>query len=53
MGSIRGLKLGVKMIGAKPVAIIYIGLSAMNEKQALRKSILRKIGSSARKLCRN
>lgn len=52
-GSIRGLKLGVKMIGAKPVATIYIGLSAMHEKQALRKSILRKIQKSAKKLCCN
>jgi hypothetical protein len=51
-GSIRGLKLGVKMIGAKPVATIYIGLSAMNEEQALRKSILRKTQNSAKKLCR-
>jgi multimeric flavodoxin WrbA len=52
-GSIRGLKLGVKMIGAKPVATIYIGLSAMHEKQTLRKSILRKTQNSVKKLCRN
>jgi len=52
-GSIRGLKLGVKMIGAKPVATSYIGLSAMQEKQVLRKSILRKIQNSANKLCCN
>jgi hypothetical protein len=50
-GSIRGLKIGVKMIGAKPVATIYIGLSAMQEKQVLRKSILRKTQNSAKKLC--
>lgn len=52
-GSIRGLKLGVKMIGAKPVATIYIGLSAMQEKQVLRKSILHKMQKSAKKLCCN
>ena len=52
-GSIRGLKLGVKMIGAKPVATIYIGLSAMQEKQVLRKSTLRKMQNSAKKLCCN
>ncbi len=52
-GSLRGLKLGVKMIGAKPVATIFIGLSAMHEKQALRKPTLRKIQNSAKKLCHN
>lgn len=52
-GSLRGLKLGVKMIGARPVATIYIGLSAMQQKQNLRKNILRKTQNSARKLCRN
>lgn len=52
-GSIRGLKLGVKMIGAKPVATIYIGLSARQEKQVLRKSVLRKIQKTAKTLCRN
>ena len=50
-GSIRGLKLAVKMIGAKPVATVYIGLSATKERQELRKSILRKAQKSAKKLC--
>jgi FMN-dependent NADH-azoreductase len=52
-GSLRGLKLGAKMIGAKPVATIFIGLSAMQEKTELRKSFLRKAQRSAKKLCCN
>lgn len=49
-GSLRGLKLGAKMIGAKPVATIFIGLSAMKEKQELRESTLSKALTSAEKL---
>ena len=50
-GSLRGLKLGAKMVGAKPVATIYIGLSALKDKQELKNSILRKAQKSAEKLC--
>lgn len=52
-GSLKGLKLGAKMIGAKPVASIYIGLSANKEKQELSHSIIRKAQISAEKLCGN
>lgn len=49
--SLKGLKLGTKMIGAKPVATIFIGLSAMQENKELHKRVLRKAQSSADKLC--
>jgi len=49
-GSLRGLKLGAKMVGAKPVATLFVGLSAEREKSKLDKSFLRKAQSSARKL---
>lgn len=52
-GSLRGLRAGARMIGAKPVATIYIGQSAILERQELGKSILRKAQSSAKKLYRS
>jgi multimeric flavodoxin WrbA len=50
-GSLRGLKLGARMIGANPVATIFIGLSARQEKQELPERVLRKAQISAEKLC--
>lgn len=40
----------MKMIGAKPVATIYIDLSARQERQTLRRSTLRKTQRAAGKL---
>ena len=50
-GSLRGLKLGAKMIGAKPVSTIFVGLSAIKQREELPKNILRKAHRAAKKLC--
>jgi hypothetical protein len=50
-GSLRGLKIGAKMLGSKPVASIFIGLSAVKKNQELPESIHRKALCAARKLC--
>ena len=49
-GSLRGLKLGAKMIGANPVATIFIGLSARQETKELPEGVLRKAQITAEKL---
>jgi NAD(P)H-dependent FMN reductase len=52
-GSLRGLKLGAKAIGAKPVATIYVGQSAMQEIPALPERIYRRAQRSAKQLAQN
>jgi NAD(P)H-dependent FMN reductase len=52
-GSLRGLKLCARMIGAKPVATIFIGLSAMQEINELKESFHHKAKRVAKKLCAN
>ena len=50
-GSLRGLKLGAKMIGSKPVATIFVGLSAVRKKQELPENFHQKARRAANKLC--
>ena len=49
-GSLRGLKLGAKAIGAKPVASICVGSSALQEKQALPERITRRARCAGKRL---
>ena len=51
-GSLKGLKLGAKMLGAKPVAKLFIGLSAMQQHQQLPIKVLRKTDRAAEALMR-
>jgi hypothetical protein len=49
-GSLRGLKLGVRAIGAKPVATICVGHSARQEQPALSERVSRRARRSAKLL---
>lgn len=49
-GSLRGMKLGAKAMGAKTVDTLYLGLSALQEQQPLNKKLTSRIQRVARKL---
>lgn len=49
-GSLRGLKLGTSAVGAKPIATLFFGLAAMQERKELPERLVRKARRAGNKL---
>jgi multimeric flavodoxin WrbA len=49
-GSLRGMKLGAKAMGANTIHTVYLGLSAMKEHQEVKSKLLPKFQKAANKL---
>lgn len=49
-GAMRALKIMAKMLGAKPVATIFVGMIAVDEKQRLSGSALKKARKAGQKI---
>jgi hypothetical protein len=49
-GSLKGMKLGVTAVGAKPVATLFVGLAAMQEHQKLTERMSDKARTAGQKL---
>jgi multimeric flavodoxin WrbA len=49
-GSLKGMKLGVTAVGAKPVATLFVGLAAMQEHQKLTERMSGKARTAGQKL---
>lgn len=49
-GSLRGLKLGASAVGAKPVATLFVGMAAMQERKKLPERMVRQARRAGMKL---